>query len=266
MLKQALDFKNESDCLFKIMEGLSETEFGTQTLFKNWSFNTILRHLHVWNHAASLALGNDKEWEIFVKMLQYNFKKGLSLNDFEKNFTKDLTGKELLHKWKDFSQKTAENFRFEDPKKRVQWVGPDMSVISSISARHMETWAHGQAIFDALGLERKNKDRIINIAIMGKNTFSWSYKVNNLEVPKQIPYLKLISPSGKIWEFNDKNSDNYIDGLAEEFCQVVTQVRNVKDLGLKVYGPISKEWMGMAQCFAGKAQTPPEPGIRKIMI
>ena len=42
-----------------------------------------------------------------------------------------------------------------------------MSVISSISARHMETWAHGQAIF-VLGIRRKNEDRILNIVIIGK--------------------------------------------------------------------------------------------------
>ena len=266
MLKQAQDFKNESDCLFNILEALSEAEFERQTLFKDWSFNTILRHLHVWNHAANLALTNNKKWEIFSKTLKYNFKKGLNLNDFEKDFTKNLRGKELLHKWKDFYEKTSDNFRKEDAKKRVKWVGPDMSVISSISARHMETWAHGQAIFDTLGLRRKNKDSIINIVIMGKNTFNWSYKVNNLEVPKEAPYLKLVSPSGKVWEFNDKNNTNYIEGLAEEFCQVVTQVRNVKDLNLKVYGSISTKWMSMAQCFAGKAQMPPRPGTRKIML
>ena len=67
-----------------------------------------------------------------------------------------------------------------------------MSVISSISARHMETWAHGQAIFDSLGIRRKNEDRILNIVIIGNNTFNWSYKVNKLDIPKQTPYLKLI--------------------------------------------------------------------------
>ena len=69
MLKQAQDFKNESDCLFNILEALSEAEFERQTLFKDWSFNTILRHLHVWNHAANLALTNNKKWEIFSKYI-----------------------------------------------------------------------------------------------------------------------------------------------------------------------------------------------------
>ena len=52
--------------------------------------------------------------------------------------------------------------------------------------------------------------------------------------------------------------------MAEEFCQVVTQVRNIKDVKLVVKGAIAENWMSIAQCFAGKAQIPPEAGTRKI--
>ncbi len=47
---------------------------------------------------------------------------------------------------------------------------------------------------------------------------------------------------------------------------MVTQVRNIQDVNLKVHGNISKEWMSIAQCFAGKAQKPPEIGTRKIRL
>ena len=116
-----------------------------------------------------------------------------------------------------------------------------------------------------LGIVRNNEDRIFNIVIIGNNTFNWSYKVNKLHIPKKVPYLKLTSPSGKLWEFNDKNT-NFIEGMAEEFCQVVTQVRNIKDVNLVVKGSIAENWMSIAQCFAGKAQKPPYPGTRSIIL
>ncbi len=266
MLKQAVDFKNESDCLHDILADLSEADLETKTFFKEWTFNTIIRHLHVWNYAAKIALSNIREWEKFSKTLTENFNNRKSLNYFEKNFSNNLKGKELLENWKSLYLDITDNFKIADPKRRVNWIGPDMSVISSISARHMETWAHGQAIFDALGIWRKNEDRILNIVIMGNNTFNWSYKVNKLDIPKQTPYLKLTSPSGKIWEFNDKKNINYIEGMAEDFCQVVTQVRNIQDVKLTVKGSIAEEWMSIAQCFAGQAQTPPKPGTRKINL
>ena len=47
-----------------------------------------------------------------------------------------------------------------------------MSARSKITARHMETWAHGQEVFDALGKDREEKDRIKNIVLsMLKNIF-----------------------------------------------------------------------------------------------
>ena len=265
MLTQAKDFYEESKDIHCILKDISEDKLNTCTQFKSWSFTDIIRHLHVWNIAACKSLKGENEWEKFNNDLQLFFKNGKKLSDFEKNFTKNINGKELIDAWQNTFKEVYEIFRKEDAKKRVKWVGPDMSVISSISARHMETWAHSQAIYDTLGKIRKNKDRILNIVIIGNNTFNWTYKVNKKEIPFKKPYLKLISPSGKIWEFNDHENSDKIEGLAEEFCQVVTQVRNIKDLNLKLNGKTSTEWMSIAQCFAGKASSPPPPGTRKLI-
>ena len=161
--------------------------------------------------------------------------------------------------WKEYYTDMTERFAVADPKKRVKWMGPDMSVRSSISARHMETWAHAQELYDSLGLDRINEDRIKNIVIIGNNTFKWCFTVHKKTLPSTKPYLKLISPSGSIWEYNEPSEEHKIEGLAEEFCQVVTQVRNIKDVNLKITGSIADEWMSVAQCFAGGAEQPPLP-------
>ena len=44
---------------------------------------------------------------------------------------------------------------------------------------------------------------------------------------------------------------------------MVTQVRNIDDVNLNVKGEIANEWMSIAQCFAGAAEQPPKPGLRK---
>ena len=141
-------------------------------------------------------------------------------------------------------------------------MGPDMSVKSSITARLMETWAHGQAIYDILGIVRKNQDHIKNITVLGNNTFKWCYTVHGKKVPSIVPHLKLAAPSGEIWTFNDVSNDDLIEGNAEDFCQVVTQVRNIADVNLNVVGEIANEWMSIAQCFAGPPEQPPKPGAR----
>ena len=142
-------------------------------------------------------------------------------------------------------------------------MGPDMSARSSISARHMETWAHAQELYDTLGVDRINEDRIKNIVIIGNNTFKYCFTINKRELPEETPRLELTAPSGEVWEFNNPSNENKISGKAEEFCQVVTQVRNIEDVNLNVSGDIANDWMSIAQCFAGGAETPPQPGTRK---
>ncbi len=83
-------------------------------------------------------------------------------------------GRTLLASWWAQAQKTARIFTTADPKARLKWVGPSMSARSSITARLMETWAHGQEVYDVLGVERKDEDRIRNIAVLGVNTYGWT--------------------------------------------------------------------------------------------
>ena len=48
MLKQAIDFFEESQDIYKILANISENSLDTTTQFKHWSFNDIIRHLHVY--------------------------------------------------------------------------------------------------------------------------------------------------------------------------------------------------------------------------
>jgi hypothetical protein len=54
-----------------------------------------------------------------------------------------------------------------------------------------------------------------------------------------------------------------VSGDAVEFCQVVTQSRNIEDTGLSVTGDNARLWMSKAQCFAGPPEQPPAPGVRR---
>ena len=57
-----------------------------------------------------------------------------------------------------------------------------------------------------------------------------------------------------------------IDEDAVEFAQVVTQTRNIADTSLEVNGEVAREWMSIAQCFAGRKVMPPEVGTRFCMM
>lgn len=263
-MQQAIDFRNDCDALYALIAPLSDDDYDEETGFKGWTINMILRHLYVWNGAAALSLSGDNDaFMAFFAKVSAALQNG-SLPDFEGEYLDGLSGKKLLNTWHDDYPKMADAFTAADPKMRVPWAGPSMSARSSITARQMETWAHAQAIYDALGAVRVNTDGIKNIVILGVNTFGWTFKNRREDVPVAMPFLSLTAPSGEVWAFGDDNVDERITGLAEEFCQVVTQVRNIADTDLHIHGDVANRWMSVAQCFAGRPNMPPEPGTRKI--
>ena len=257
-MEQAVHFLQESEALFDLVTELSDGQLETPTQFKQWTINDILVHLHFWNQGADLALTDPDAFTIMFEALHGALKNG-NLRDHENGIIKER-GHDLVAKWSELFRDMGKRWQQVDPKTRVKWAGPDMSARTSISARQMETWAHGQAIFDILGQERKDEDRIANIVMLGVNAFGWSHKVHGIDFPEIMPAITLTSPSGQQWRYGGDNG--MISGTATEFCQVVTQTRNINDTSLQMKGDVATRWMQHAQCFAGPKETPPAPGIR----
>jgi uncharacterized protein (TIGR03084 family) len=210
-----------------------------------------------------MSLKNDGSFETYYGQLAKHQAGGGKMTGFEKEWLDGLAGKALLDTWRQGFVETSRLFADADPAARVKWAGPDMSARSSMTARLMETWAHGQEVYDELGVVRQNADRIRSIVVLGNNTYGWTFKVRGEAAPEPRPHLRLTAPSGEAWLYNDPGTSEVIEGLAEEFCQVVTQVRNIADTQLKVTGPNAINWMSKAQCFAGAAEPPPAPGSRR---
>jgi uncharacterized protein (TIGR03084 family) len=258
-MQQATDFLDENEALSALLAPLSDAEFDTPTQFKHWTINNIIRHLHVWNIAADLALSDEAAFAEFIAKMMAGVRGG-RLPDFEAEYLGGLSGHALVAAWTSQYRTMTPRFAAADPKHRVKWVGPDMSVISSITARLMETWSHAQAIYDVLGVERIDADRIGNIVRLGVNTYGFTWKNRRMEPPGPMPHLRLLAPSGAVWEYGE--GDGLISGSATEFCQVVTQCRNIADTSLDVSGEVAHQWMAVAQCFAGPLQDPPAVGTR----
>ncbi|HPU54505.1 MAG TPA: TIGR03084 family metal-binding protein [Burkholderiaceae bacterium] len=261
MFEQPADFLAESDALYRLLETLPDAAFDRPTRFKQWTINHVLGHLHTGNWAALETIINEPGYLAFRAERKAKVPP-MSMREYEKQFAGGLQGRELLKVWHDLYPKVARTFEGTDPKRRLKWAGPDMSARSSISARLMETWAHGQAVYDLLGVERQDGDRLRNIVVLGINTFGWTFTVHEQPVPPVMPQVRLTAPSGAAWNYGEPSEVDFIEGDATQFCQVVTQVRNIADTSLRVVGPVASRWMAIAQAFAGPPETPPPPGTR----
>ena len=270
MTPEALDFEAECEQIHALLKQQNTSIFKRRTQFKNWTVGEIIGHLHLWNIAANLSLTDPDGFSDFITNAMQQLSAGDSHAAFQATYFEGQSDAKIFEAWAAYYSLMAHRFHTADPDRRVKWAGPDMSVRACIIARQMEHWAHAQAIFDLMGIERINADRVKNVVHIGVTTFSWSFRVRGKTPPSPKPYIKLIAPSGEIWTWNDEQTDNRIEGLAAEFSQVVTQCRHLEDTSLITTGEIAAEWMAHAQCFAGGPETPPSPGTRfkaaKVLI
>ncbi len=263
-MQQARDFREETEALYRAIVTLKDEDFRRPTQFKGWTIDDVIGHLHFWNYAADLSLCDEQE---FAKLLAWVTRR-LGAGEGHRGFTTEwldgLRGCALRERWREFALVMSERFAAADPERRLQWAGPPMKAATSITARQMETWAHGQEIYDLLGVECEHTDRIKNIALLGVKTYGWTFKNRGLEPPGPPPHVRLTAPSGAVWQWNEPDEANLVEGAAVEFCKVVTQTRNVADTSLRVVGPVAEQWMRIAQCFAGPPEDPPPPGTRSV--
>lgn len=263
MLQQVTDFRAEAAALESLLHELADEDWERPTLFKGWTVNDIVQHLHF---GDVMALTSARDPEAFAALradVAARRAAGLTRVEETRERLGDPRGRVLLDRWRAGVDRLCDILGALDPSARLKWAGPDMSLRMFATARQMETWAHGQAIYDLLGRERPATARLKNVALIGVKTFGWTFANRGLPVPPEPPCVRLDAPDGEVWVWNEPGPAGSVEGDAVEFCQVVAQTRNVADTRLAVSGDTARRWMAIAQCFAGPPEDPPAPGTRR---
>ena len=259
---QATGFRAEADALRALLVTLKDTDWERPTLFKGWTVNDIVRHLHDGDLMAAASVAGPEVFAAFRAEREALIDGGMTRVRAAQYRLGDLAGPRLLACWHAQVAALCARLSALPPETRLKWAGPDMGLRMFTTARQMETWAHGQAIYDLMGVPREATDRLRDIAEIGVRTYGWTFANRGLPAPGAAPHVRLTAPSGAVWEWNNPTPENSVAGDALSFCQVVTQTRNVADTGLTVRGEPARIWMSLAQCFAGPPEDPPPPGAR----
>ena len=161
-MKQTVDFLAECEALSAVLDPLDGDDFARPTQFKGWRIEDVFVHLYFWNLQADQSIFRPDEFsKTIADILPDIQKRGMRPVESE-HIT--LRGATLVETWRDHYRDFCARLGGIDPKMRVKWAGPDMSVRSSITARQMETWAHGHEVFDCLGQSRLDTDRIDDVS------------------------------------------------------------------------------------------------------
>jgi uncharacterized protein (TIGR03084 family) len=262
VLQESVDLLAEAEELHGFLATLDEAAWSRETTFKSWTPWDVVAHLHMFDRVSLLALAGGDAFAARRKELIAVMARGEPLRDTARRELGAHSPAALLARWIATCREMALQLGNSEPDRRLPWFGPDMGVRMFTTARLMETWAHGQEIYDLARVERTPTDRLRHICVIGVKTFGWTFVNRGLEVPGPPPHVRLVAPSGAIWEWNEKSESGRVEGTALDFCQAVAQVRNVADTALRVEGDVATRWMSIAQCFAGGPVDPPKPGSR----
>ncbi len=250
------DLADEGQALDDIVAEIDDDAWNTVTTFGDWTVKDEIAHLAYFDWFARLSATDKEAFNAEMNKL------AMDPDNFFQNTLKPGQSKSnvaLLEWWRTERKAMIMAYSACDPKERLPWYIP-MSARSSATARLMETWAHGQDVVDALGVERPATDRLKHIAHLGVATFGWSFQCRGLEVPEKPVRVELASPSGELWTWGPGGADDRIDGAAQDFCLVVVQRRHYLDTHLRLQGEVAEKWMSVAQAFAGPPAAGPPSG------
>ena len=243
------DLAAESAELRGLVAGLDEAGWRRDTPAEGWTIADQVSHLASFDDAA---VQSAVEPDAFRAELE---RAGVVDPDAIAARHRDLSGVELLA-WFDRSrERLVETFRGLDPGLRVPWFGPAMGAASALTARIMETWAHGQDVADALRVVRVPSARLRHVAHIGVGARAFSYALHGRAVPDVPVRVELDAPDGSVWTWGPADAADRISGPALDFALLITQRRHRDDLALAVAGPAAREWVEIGQAFAGKAGT-----------
>jgi uncharacterized protein (TIGR03084 family) len=247
------DLAAETRAIEVLLDPLPVGDWERATPAEGWAIRDQVSHLAYFDQAATLAATDPERFRTDAELL---LARGETFTDEVAEEHRNLTPARLLAWFHTARQSLIETFASQHPATRVPWYGPEMSAASAITARLMETWAHGQDVADALGIEREPTTRLRHVAHLGVATFGFAYTLRGGEVPSQPLRVELAAPDGDTWSWGPEGAENTVRGSAEDFCLVVTQRRNRADTALVTTGVMADEWLSLAQAFAG----PPGPG------
>ncbi|MEO6201289.1 MAG: TIGR03084 family metal-binding protein [Cryobacterium sp.] len=252
-----LDLTAETADLVAALGTLSAAQWSLATPAEGWNIHDQVAHLAYFDDLAVLGFTRPRRFARTVGSLRAT---GPDWVD-QINSQRTALGPDELLRW--LSESRSELCRvFADvgPAARSQWFGPPMSAASSVTSRLMETWAHGQDIYDALGREHPATDRVRHVCHLGVITHGFAFALRGLEAPRLDVRVELTSPSGELWSWGPADASERVTGTANDFALVVTQRRHRADTRLEATPGAAEEWLRIAQAFAGTAGGGRRPG------
>jgi uncharacterized protein (TIGR03084 family) len=242
------DLALETASLVALLDALTEVDWARPTPAPGWSVSDQVTHLAYFDDMAVLAARDRAEFE------QLRDAGPPDADRITERVAKQFRGMEptALHEWCFRARAELDAvYRALDPSARLPWYGPDMSAAAALTARIMETWAHGTDIADAVGRPWPVTPALRQVAHLCVRALPNSFRAQDRPDPEVAVRVELTGPDGDVWVWGPDDARDRVTGPARDLCLVATQRRHRDDTSLVADGPIASEWLTIAQAFAG---------------
>jgi uncharacterized protein (TIGR03084 family) len=243
------DLAAEEASLDRVVADLDAGGWATATPADGWDVRDSVAHLAFTEDLARAALTDEEEFGRRRQALV----DAADPDEVLVGAGRSMTGPAVLGWWRDARAAALRHLGAHEARDRLPWIAGPMSAMSFATARLMETWAHGQDVRDALGLEPDVTARLRHVADLGVRTRPYAYGARGVDVPAADVRVELVGLDGDQWVWGPEGVDDVVRGPGLDFCLVVTQRINPADTALEISGRWASDWLGIAQAFAGPA-------------
>ncbi|HZJ26962.1 MAG TPA: maleylpyruvate isomerase family mycothiol-dependent enzyme [Acidimicrobiia bacterium] len=210
------DLEAEQRCLVDDLRGVEADDWFTVTAAEGWDVRDTVAHLA---DTDEIAIDTCTDGPRSLTRLATALASAEDVTLWGVLEGRRQPGPEVLAWWEDAQDRERSVLASLDPAMRVPW-GLGMRVPSFLTARLMETWAHGLDVRTALGLASPDTARLRHVAWLAIRALPYAYQVASREPPASLPRVELRGPDDVTWTYGPADAPARITGDAGEFCRL----------------------------------------------
>ena len=188
------DLTDESDQLDALVAALPTEAWTRPTPAPGWTVAHQIAHLAWTDHVARLAATDPAA---FYASVTSAADPGRLVEDGVGEFLAPPAV--LLDRWRSGRAALTAALTAVPAGGKLPWYGTRMSAPSMVTARIMETWAHGEDVAEALGVTRTPTARLRHVAHLGFRTLGHGFAAHGRPVPTTPVRVALAAPDGSRW-------------------------------------------------------------------
>lgn len=224
----------------------AHADWSKPTPAAGWSIAHQIAHLAAADANVLIALRTPEAFDAVLKQAEAS---GSQYADLDAAAGAAEPRSVLLERWRAGRTAVAAELRDVPPDHEFPWYGSQLNAALMVPLRLMETWAHGQDVFDALGVPHPPTSRLRHVASLGVVGRELSFHVAQMPPPAEPFRIELTGPDGQTWVWGPEDAVQRVQGSAFDFCLRVTQRRLRAQTDLTAVGEDAQKWLDIARVF-----------------